>query len=165
MPLRDALLTTAAQPFAMFLPLWSEAILDEMERNLASRRGPEKARRAVDVMRDAFPDSTVHVPPALIEEMPNHPKDRHVLAAAVACKADTLVTFNVRDFISAPDVGVAVLTPDAFLVELYQRDASTVLQAVAWQATALKRPPMSVADIARNLDRVGCCRFAALLQS
>ena len=30
--------------------------------------------------------------------MKNDPKDRHVLAAAVKCGAQTIVTFNVKDF-------------------------------------------------------------------
>jgi hypothetical protein len=37
----------------------------------------------------------------LAPQMTNHPKDRHVLAAAVACRADYLVAFNLRDFVSA----------------------------------------------------------------
>src|SRR6266540_1897300 len=42
--------------------------------------------------------------------------DRHVLAAALACVADMLVTFNTTDFPSdiLRPFGVAVVTPDAF---------------------------------------------------
>jgi predicted nucleic acid-binding protein len=38
---------------------------------------------------------------ALIHAMTCHPKDRHVLAAAVAGEAQVVVTFNVKDFPAA----------------------------------------------------------------
>jgi hypothetical protein len=37
-------------------------------------------------MREFFPDSLVENYEPLVREMENHPKDRHVLAAAVACR-------------------------------------------------------------------------------
>ena len=45
-----------------------------------------------------FPDARVTSYEELIGSMPNHPKDRHVLAAAVAGRADILVTENLKDF-------------------------------------------------------------------
>jgi len=35
--------------------------------------------------------------------MTNHPKDRHVLAAAVRCNAEVIVTHNVKEFPRALD--------------------------------------------------------------
>jgi hypothetical protein len=49
-------------------------------------------------MRKFFPQALVYGYQPLISQMDNHPKDRHVLAAALACKSDYLVTFNLRDF-------------------------------------------------------------------
>jgi hypothetical protein len=34
----------------------------------------------------------------LVSAMTNHPKDRHVLAAAVRCTAEVIVTHNLKDF-------------------------------------------------------------------
>ena len=45
-----------------------------------------------------FPDARVTSYEELIGSMTNHPKDRHVLAAAVAGRADVLVTENLKDF-------------------------------------------------------------------
>ncbi|MGD0830917.1 MAG: hypothetical protein ABR907_08245 [Terracidiphilus sp.] len=53
--------------------------------------------------------------------MANHPKDRHVLAAAVRCGAQTIVTLNLKDFPEAalsPWDAVAQ-SPDEFLVHQY----------------------------------------------
>ena len=41
-----------------------------------------------------------------------------VLELAVACAATHLVTFNKRDFASAAEFGMVVLTPGEFLAEL-----------------------------------------------
>src|SRR5437016_2701661 len=48
------------------------------------------------------------------------PDDGHVLAAALACVADVIVTFNITDFPASAlsPFGVAAVTPDTFLVQL-----------------------------------------------
>jgi hypothetical protein len=67
--------------------------------------------------------------------MTNHPKDRHVLAAAVACGAQTIVTFNLKDF--PPDAlapwSVEAQSPDEFLIHQYHLDPGTVFTVVRGQ--------------------------------
>jgi putative PIN family toxin of toxin-antitoxin system len=46
------------------------------------------------------------------------PKDELVLEAAVAAGASTIVSFNVRDFAGADQLGVRVVTPQEFLEEI-----------------------------------------------
>ncbi len=43
--------------------------------------------------------------------------DRHVLAAAIAAKADFLLTFNLKDFPSkeVSTYGISVISPDDFI--------------------------------------------------
>jgi len=48
-----------------------------------------------------FGDAWVTGCEPLIDRMNNHPKDRHVLAAAVKCGASVIVTYNKRDFPAA----------------------------------------------------------------
>jgi len=99
MPLADTLLRLAEPP-ALFEARWTNDILAEVTRALEHRFGksPEKARYREAAMREFFPGSLVHHYRRLIQEMENHPKDRHVLAAAVACHAEYLVTLNLKDF-------------------------------------------------------------------
>lgn len=70
-------------------------------------------------MQAAFEDALVEGYEHLASAMTNHPKDRHVLAAAVRCGAHAVVTLNVKDF--RPEAvrpcGIEVLTPDDFLVQ------------------------------------------------
>jgi hypothetical protein len=163
LPLRDTLLTIASPPHELFAPRWSERVLAEVERSLARRIGLTAAAVAVEAMRIAFPDVAVDVSNALVDGMPNHPKDRHVLAVAVQSRAPILVTRNVRDFAGAEKVGVSVQHPDTFLCALLDAEPETVAAALADQAAALSRPPMTVAAVLTRFDRLGLRRFAARL--
>lgn len=56
--------------------------------------------------------------------MTNDPKDRHVLAAAVASGAQVVVTLNLKDFPpeSCEPLAIEPLHPDVFLMDLYGLD-------------------------------------------
>jgi predicted nucleic acid-binding protein len=99
MPVADTLLRLAEPP-ALYEARWTGQILSEVTRTLVARFGKSrrKARYREAAMREFFRDSMVENYEPLVPEMENHPKDRHVLAAAVACRADYLVTFNLKDF-------------------------------------------------------------------
>jgi len=93
----------------IFVPLWSDKIMAEVNQNLPLKLGvtPHKAQRRIDHMTTAFPLAAVEGYKDLIPAMTNDPKDRHVLAAAVRGNADLIVTANLKDF---PD---AALEPTA----------------------------------------------------
>lgn len=88
-------------------------------------------------MRKFFPHALVYDYEPLISEMSNHPKDRHVLAAALACKADYLVTFNLRDFPATAADRTTVVGPSAFLKTLLKRDRSAIEGRLREQAEAI----------------------------
>lgn len=115
----------------MFDVLWSEAILGEVERNLPNVGvSAESAARRVGMMREAFGAAAlVSEFEHLIPSMTCDVKDRHVLAAAVRGGADTLVTFNLRDFPreSAAPHDINVIFPDLFLLRLLaEHDADVI---------------------------------------
>lgn len=95
--------------------------------------------------------------------MPNHPKDRHVLAAAVYGKVDAIVTLNKRDFPidCMGTFGVERLTPDEFLVQQWHLDTVLVRSRVVEQVTACKK---SMDGHLALLERM-VPRFAALVRS
>jgi predicted nucleic acid-binding protein len=82
----------------LFQPLWSEPILDEVQRNLPKVGvTPEQASRRVGMMREAFgAEALIDGFENLIEQMRCDPKDRHILAAAVRGGADTVVCTKRR---------------------------------------------------------------------
>lgn len=81
--------------------------------------------------------------------MTNHPKDRHVLAAAVASEAQAIVTLNLEDFPgdACEPFAIEPLHPDVFLLQVYELDEQNVCEAVERQAAALSNPPMTVDEL------------------
>lgn len=152
---RDVLLRLAEE--GLHEVVWSAAILDEMERSLAER----EIRTPRPMMEDAFPEALsrrwrrhLRAVPGTVAE-----SDRHVVALAIAERAEVIVTVNVRDF--APRqlarMGIQIQTPDDFLADALTRDPETVIGVLADQVRDCKSPP--VATVASLLDRADHPRF------
>ncbi|HEY1687901.1 MAG TPA: PIN domain-containing protein [Solirubrobacteraceae bacterium] len=156
LPLRDTLLRIAAAD--LYIPRWSERILQEAARNLIGdgRASEEQAQRMTDAMCEAFDAAMVPAPEIerLEPQMTNEHKDRHVLAAAVVTEAEMIVTLNLRDFprSSCAPLSIEVVHPDEFLLHLRQLDPVAVYDALVRQAAALTRPPLTALDILDRLD-------------
>jgi hypothetical protein len=142
----------------LFEPRWSERILAETERALTGKLGlsRDRAVRRLAAMREAFPEASVYGFETLEDGLSCHPKDRHVLAAAIAAGADTLVTFNVRDFPeeSCRPYGITAPDPDVFLLELMARDGRGCQAAVEREAQRMRRPPMTARDVLAGVASV-----------
>jgi hypothetical protein len=97
---------------------------------------PAQTAHLLDQLQIHFADAWVEGYAAFIPAMANHPKDRHVLATAVACGAQTIVTFNLKDFL--PDAlapwNVDAQTPDEFPIHRYYLDPPAVYTVVRQQA-------------------------------
>jgi hypothetical protein len=151
--LRDTVLRAAAAGFYQLR--WSRDILDEMERNLVAKGKipPDKAARLRTTMEKFFPEADVKGYQPLVGAMPNHPKDRHVAAAAVKAGAQVIVTANIKDFSALPD-GVEAQLPDEFLCNLFDLDPPTFVEMLREQAADLARPPVTFEELVERLDRV-----------
>jgi predicted nucleic acid-binding protein len=100
--LRDTLLNLAEA--GCYRVLWTEEILTETSRNIVEDTPgltAEHLDKTFAAMRRAFPEAMVEGYEHLVDSMTNDPKDRHVLAAAVAAEADVIVTLNTRPLPSA----------------------------------------------------------------
>lgn len=141
----------------LYEPLWSEEILTEVERNLIDRFDvpAEKASRRVGSMRSAFPNAVIEGYEELVSAMTNHPKDRHVAAAAVRGGAALIVTVNLRDFPpeSLAQYDIEAIHPDEFLLDQFDLSPDTTMATVIEQRKSYTRPSFSVTDFYLNLRR------------
>jgi predicted nucleic acid-binding protein len=159
----DTLLSIAEE--GTFRPLWSDHILEELRRNLIKAGAKQEAvDHRLGQMAAYFPDARVTGYEKLLGSMTNHPKDRHVLAAAVAGRADALVTENLKDFPqeSVAHLGVTVAGQDDFLAGLVELHPDEVLGALRRQSSRYRREPRSVAALLSVLagPGQGCPEFA-----
>lgn len=143
----------------LFRPLWSAELLNEVRRHVSAA-----AATRVDRMARAFPLAAVEDYRALMPAMTNHPKDRHVLAAAVHAKAELIVTANVRDFAAEHTSrhDVTAVHPDDFLMDLLEEEPSRVLRVVQQQVASYARPELSLERLLDSL-RLTVPTFAAAL--
>ncbi len=158
-PLRDFLLNLACS--GIFRARWSDEIHDEWIRNLLQNRSDLTAaqlRRTRELMNKAVPDCLVGgyhgIAKSLI--LPD-PDDTHVLAAAICCRAQVIVTFNGKDFpreALAP-YGIEAQHPDQFVRHFIALDSSAVCDAFERQRDSLKNPPQSAERLLNTLERQG----------
>ena len=109
--------------------------------------------------RDALVDGHQSLIPALA--LPD-PDDRHVLAAAIKCGADLILTFNLDDFPQPvlATYGLSACDPDLFLVDQLNLDAERVCRAMQQHRSSLKNPPKTVEEYLVTLEEQGLSRFS-----
>ena len=156
MPLCDTLLRIAEK--GLYRLYFSQKILDETTSNLVkkNRMNEQKAIRYQQQIKQHFSESIVEDYELLIPLMTNDIKDRHVLAAAIKCKADIIVTFNLKDFPpeSLQPWGIKTQHPDKFLLDLFSDYGIDIGVEIIRQQTAdLKNPPVKMIDTIERLDR------------
>ena len=150
-PLRDLLMSVALTE--QFRARWTREIQDEWVRNVLQDRPDitaEKLDYTVVLMNEAVPDALVENYDGLINtlELPD-PNDRHVLAAAIKCQADVIVTNNIKDFPKAvlDRFDIDAQTPDIFLSHLFDLNETAFCRAVRQQRERLKKPPYSAQEL------------------
>ena len=156
--LRGALLWLAQE--RLFRPIWSEAILDEWQTSLSRRfpdLGPDKLARMRSGF-DAFDAALVAVPGTFVRvaELPD-PNDAHVFAAALAGKANAIVTFNMKHFPEAlaAEVGLEIRHPDDFIVNILDLDETKALGALRTQRASYANPSITAQAFLDKLERMG----------
>jgi hypothetical protein len=92
-------------------------------------------------IRKYFGEAWVEGYEDLIPSMTNHEKDRHVLAAAVRCGAEKIVTYNLKDFPRAALASYSITAqgPSTFLKNLYELDQDAIVGALEQQAAAINK--------------------------
>jgi PIN domain len=123
--------------------------------------------RRLRAMRETFPEAMVTIPDHLEDGLTciPDPKDRHVLAAAIAGRANAILTLNRRDF--PPEClaqyDIERMSPDDFLVHQYHLNPENVLDKIDAQATAIRETRKTVVN--RFRERLQAPKFADFVES
>ena len=158
-PLRDFLMELALTD--LFKARWTDDIHDEWMRNVLKNRPDltlEKLTITKNLMNANVRDCLVRNYAAIIPglQLPD-PKDRHVLAAAIRCNADVIVTFNLKDFPEdyLAQYGVEAQHPDEFILHLLDLQPAVICQAAEQVRSRLKNPPNTPDEYLETLLRQG----------
>ena len=155
---RDLLLNLGYEE--LYIPKWTDEIEQEWVEHLKMNLPDisEKLQRTVLLMNRAFPDAKVTGYQPHIEKLSLPDKnDRHVLASAIECEAEIIVTHNLSDF---PDhelskYNIRALDPDAFVMELIEIDIRKVWKAIEEMVKIRKKPPVSVIELVQQISDRG----------
>ena len=164
--MREVLLGAAAE--GAFVPLWSERILEEWAR--ATRKLPAGseaiARGEIALMTADWPGAMVESDPSLLTTiwLPDA-DDLHVLAAAIAGKADAILTLNRNDFPTRILAGYNLLRrdPDGFLSEFALENPATMTRVMTKVTARAEAASGRSQPIRPLLKRAGMPRLGRLM--
>ena len=167
-PLRDLLIRIANT--GLVRARWTEHILDECFENLLAQRpdlDPKALARTRQLMTEAVPDCLVSGHEELIKgiDLPDA-DDRHVVAAAIRCGAQVIVTFNLDDF---PPHRLAAYNleaqhPDDFVLDSIDLSPGMVVRVMEEQLAPLRNPPVDLPRLLDTLRGLGLVQSVARLR-
>ncbi len=166
-PLRDLLVELSYR--GVIRARWTPEIQDEWTRNLRVNRPDidpvrlERTRAMMDRVRGCLVTGYLPLIPSLT--LPD-PDDRHVLAAAIHCGAEIIVTKNLKDFPNGilDGYGVQAQHPDPFLFGVLGVGEEPFCLAVKAVRSRLKDPPKSVEDYLLTLEQQELARTVERLR-
>ncbi len=118
-------------------------------------------------MNQAVPDCLVEKYHDLIPtiRLPDS-NDRHVVAAAIRCGADAIVSFNKKDFpVSAlQDYNLELIHPDDFISYQFDLDLATSLNAARSCRLRLRNPTKTPEEYLSTLMRNSLTKTVSILE-
>lgn len=91
------------------------------------------------------------------------PNDRHILAAAIKCSAQHIVTHNHRDLPAETleEYDITTIGPDEFLANTFELDPTRGLAALRGIRTKFSKTPMTPSEFLLDLTANGLPQLAA----
>jgi predicted nucleic acid-binding protein len=147
----------------LFTAKWSKEIDDEWTRNLIVNRpdvSQDQIYKRRDRQRIALPDWEVerenYQPLIDALDLPDA-NDRHVLAAAIAGHADSIVTFNIKHFPNdvLEQYDIEAIHPDDFICHQLDLIPYQALTAIKHIRLRLKKPPYTAQELLDSYEKSG----------
>jgi predicted nucleic acid-binding protein len=148
---------------------WTHLIHEEWTRNALKNGLGSKAQweNVVKLMNNYARHALVMGFEPLIKNLnlPD-PDDRHILATAIHCSADTIITLNLKDFPRSvlEPLGIRAIHPDDFLLEVMGLHLKAVLLALHKQRAQLKNPAMTAQEFLELFSKNNLPRSSAYLR-
>ncbi len=168
-PLRDFLMYLATTD--LFRAKWSNDIHNEWINAVLRDRQDitrEKLERTREMMNASVRDCVVTGYESLIPaiKLPDD-NDRHVVAVAIMACADTIVTFNLKDFpvSELAKYDIEAQHPDDFIVHQINLSQSIVCAAAKRHRASLKQPPKSADEYLETIEMQGLPQSTSILRS
>ncbi len=146
---------------------WTDQIMDEvitaLRRNRPDIDAP-KLERLRDLVNSSVRDCLVTEYEDLTDTIDLPDKDdRHVVAAAIAAGAGSIITWNIRDFPADRLAAHSLVaqTPDDLVSELIEQSRPVVWSCVQQIADARTLRPQTAYDVLAQLERDGLIRSVA----
>lgn len=145
----------------LFRAKWTVTIHEEWIRNVLRNRPDlprEQLERTRHLMDSNIRDCLVEGYEGLVDSLvlPD-PADRHVLAAAIVCQANLIITFNRKDFpaTALSPHGIEAQHPDRFVIKLIDLEVGDVCAAMKRHRQSLRFPAKNVVEYLTLLARQG----------
>lgn len=139
----DLYLRLSEEP-RLLLPKWTSKIWDEVDRTCLEKLGwnPQVVRERRRVATTFFEEAMVTGYEHLEKVCENHEGDRHVLAAAIHERIETIVTTNLRHYPAETldPWGVTAIHPGNYLITLFEHDRGIVVDKLYRLANDRKKP-------------------------
>ena len=156
-PLRDLLMELATTK--LFQARWTDLIHDEWIEVACAKYPDIDTAKWTDLrvlIDTSVEDCLVRGFEPLIDliTLPDD-NDRHVVAAAIKCGADVIVTYNLKDFPACilGIYGMEAQHPDDFVRHMIDFQPSTVVHAAKTVRARLKKPSLTADEYLRTLEK------------
>lgn len=143
--IRDYLLWLSI--YELYSPKWSSKLLEEFASIFDRKRldiSKDQVEKQITLMNKACPDALVRKYEELIPTITlKDENDRHVVAAAIKCNANVIVTNNLDDFPNdyLNKVGLTAMNPDSFIADMIDLSPERCCDAFREMILSKNKPP------------------------
>lgn len=155
-PIRDLLMELSLNELLQLK--WSKRVLDEWIENLLKNRPDltrDRLENTIALMKKAVPDCLIEDYESIEKDL-NLPdaNDDHVLAAAIASKANYIITANLKDFPQeyVSQFKIKVCHPDELFILIIKKNAMKFISVIKACQRKLKKPAKTMGEYLLNLD-------------
>tara|TARA_Y100000114_G_scaffold154224_1_gene175812 strand:+ start:6053 stop:6628 length:576 start_codon:yes stop_codon:yes gene_type:complete len=145
----------------LYTPKWSGKLLEEFTAIFGKKKKEltkEQIERQIQLMNRACPNALVEKYQGLLSsiELPDE-NDKHVVASAIKCNANVIVTYNLKDFPSEylGSFGLTAVDPDTFIADMIDLSPDQCCEAFREMVLAKNKPPYTEIEYLEILKRNG----------